>query len=115
QSITAASHGHRAGVIGLSAHRHLEVRGAGDGRDDAEPRPVILENRALLYVQLDEDVDVATHCTRRSGGGEADRTQRLGERDAVGGADAVGFVRLEARGDGARAPVGGGGTVATFL
>src|SRR3989454_836325 len=113
--MAGASHGHRAGVIGLPAHRDLEVRGAGDGRDDAEPRPVILENRALLDVQLDEDVDVATHGTRRSGGVEADRTHRVGERDAVGVADAFGFVRLEAIGDGARAPEVGVETAALFL
>src|SRR6266849_5531124 len=45
-------------MVGLTGHRHLELRRAHDRAYDGEWRSRGLENRALLDVQLDECVDI---------------------------------------------------------
>src|SRR2546429_5050397 len=54
------------------------MRASRDRRHDAETRTVVLEDRALLDVELDEHVDVATHRARevrriQTDGAHADR------------------------------------------
>src|SRR5437773_12119071 len=92
------------------------MRGAHDRPYDAETRALLLEDRALLDVELDEGVDVAADRLSDVRGIETHATHRVGQRDAVGVACARGFVGRDAVGDRGRAPavrVGGAGLLLT--
>ena len=102
--IAAAIHGHRAGVVGLAAHGDLEMCGAGDGRDDAESRSVVLKDGALLDMELDKSVEVPAHSGRGGRWIESDRAHRVAERHAVGVTSPIGLTGLEPIGDRARTP-----------
>ena len=53
QRVGASRHRRRARVAGAADQRHVDVRVAGDGRDDPERTPGILEDATLLDVRLD--------------------------------------------------------------
>ena len=104
ERISAAIHRHRTGVIGLAPHRDLKVGGSRDRRDDTEARSVVLEDRTLLDVQLDEDIEISADGCRGCSRVQADPAHRLGQAHAIRVPHAVGLARLEPIGDRARAP-----------
>src|SRR6266850_4977901 len=104
EGISPPVHGHRSGMIGLAAHRDLEVRGARDRRDDTQARPMVLEDRPLLDVELDEDIEIAADGRRRGRRIEPDRTHGVAERHAVSVTRAIRLTRFEPIGDRSRAP-----------
>src|SRR5437763_1267532 len=78
--------------------------GTPDRSTAAGTRTVVLADRALLDVELDEHVDVATHRAREVRRIQTDGAHAIGERDAIRVAHALRLVRLEAIRDRPRSP-----------
>src|SRR5262245_9709624 len=87
----------------------------GDRVDDADRQPFVLEDRALLDVELDPGVEVVALRLRDPLRIEPDRPHRLADRGALAVADLLGLLLREPADNRARAPEVGRVEAAGFL